>query len=286
MAKLNIPRVVGVYLIRNNRNNKGYVGSSSQKSGVFGRCSTHRKMLRQGRHDNAHLQAAWLQDGEMAFEFLLLEAVPDVEQLLTREQYWMDYLGVTHPAVGYNMCPRAGSCRGLRPSAETLARRRLALSGITKDWSAWAREELRQRNKDRVWTVESRAKISKSSRAWVRDEAYRQRMSQVKTGFKHSAASKKKMSEACKGRVFTEEHKANISRAKAGTKWEGPGVEARKAAARERLQGKTRTDLSPEARQRIGEAVRQRNIARGQKAVTPAPVSTTPEESLKPEPKS
>jgi group I intron endonuclease len=110
MAKHTLPQA-GIYCIRNLVNGRVYVGSSNH---VRKRLTTHRSMLRAGRHDSPKLQNGWNAYGEEAFEFTVLETLPGSdEQLIRREQYWIDRLRASDAANGYNTAPVAGSCRGI-----------------------------------------------------------------------------------------------------------------------------------------------------------------------------
>jgi group I intron endonuclease len=76
----------------------------------------HLHLLRKGRHHSLKLQNAWNKYGEQLV-FELLELVPDLSKLVSREQYHMDALDVYRS--GYNMAPLAGSTLGRRHSEET-----------------------------------------------------------------------------------------------------------------------------------------------------------------------
>jgi hypothetical protein len=61
-------------------------------------------------------------------------------------------------------------------------------------------EETREKMSQYIKTEEHRKKISKAKMG-----------NQARLGMKHSEETKKKMSEAAKGRKFSEEHKRNLS---------------------------------------------------------------------------
>jgi group I intron endonuclease len=93
----------GIYLIRNSANGKSYVGSSQS---IGRRLCIHIRTLRGNYHKNKHLQSAWNLHGEDAFEFLALEIVSD-DDLVSREQFWIDEFQVFNAAFGYNTKPNA-----------------------------------------------------------------------------------------------------------------------------------------------------------------------------------
>lgn len=103
------PSASGIYCIRNVLNNKRYVGSAVN---LAARYRTHKYDLRRGKHHSPHLQNSWVKYGPDAFEFVVLESCC-AEDLITREQHWMDSL-----FPEYNVLPNAGSNRGHRWSDE------------------------------------------------------------------------------------------------------------------------------------------------------------------------
>lgn len=103
-------KVPGIYLISNVENGDGYVGSTSN---LANRWSVHKYELRNNKHNNRKLQAAWVLHGEERFKFEVLCIVDSVNDLIPTEQLVMDKL---KPA--YNIAPRAGSCVGLKLSDE------------------------------------------------------------------------------------------------------------------------------------------------------------------------
>lgn len=84
----------GVYAIENTVNGKCYFGSTVDRDS---RWQHHRRYLRTGRHQNRHLQRAWVLYGEAAFRFVWLQDVPP-DQLLDAEQECLDAFG-----DGYNI---------------------------------------------------------------------------------------------------------------------------------------------------------------------------------------
>jgi group I intron endonuclease len=110
----------GVYGIYNIINNKIYIGSSNT---LCHRLTFHRRRLRRGNHPHAvHLQNAWNKHGESNFKFLIIEELPSTvikEEIINREQYWIDYYNASNSEFGYNTCSKAYSCLGIKQSDET-----------------------------------------------------------------------------------------------------------------------------------------------------------------------
>lgn len=72
----------GVYEIRNTVTGECYIGKAYS---VEERWKQHRDTLREGRHFNHLLQAAWNAYGEAAFIFGVLEEIPNAAELSARE---------------------------------------------------------------------------------------------------------------------------------------------------------------------------------------------------------
>jgi len=93
----------GVYKITNTVNGKIYIGSSQC---FKERLNKHVRLLKNGKHVNAHLQSAVLKHGLEVFHFEILE-VTNLENRFEREQFYMDSLKVCDDTVGYNISPTA-----------------------------------------------------------------------------------------------------------------------------------------------------------------------------------
>jgi group I intron endonuclease len=110
---------------------------------VRSRCTGHLKVLKDGRHPNRHLRAAWKKYGERAFEFRLLSARA-TDECLRVEQGFIDEFHSYDRACGYNLSPTAGSSLGTKLSSET--RRKISVSkkgvGLGKKMSDDARRKI------------------------------------------------------------------------------------------------------------------------------------------------
>ncbi len=104
-----------IYKIVNLVNGKVYIGSASYYNKRRG---THIGLLRQNKHKNPHLQSAWNKYKEKNFEFSIIEKVSKREDLLKREQYWLDKSKCYNRKYGYNIAKIAGSNLGNKISEE------------------------------------------------------------------------------------------------------------------------------------------------------------------------
>jgi group I intron endonuclease len=92
----------GIYIIKNNINNKIYVG---QTINFYTRWRNHKYHLNKGTHNNYYLQHAWDKYGEQNFIFKIIEECPK-ENLNEREIYWIKKLNTyvhDEESNGYNL---------------------------------------------------------------------------------------------------------------------------------------------------------------------------------------
>ncbi|RUO96033.1 hypothetical protein BC936DRAFT_142731, partial [Jimgerdemannia flammicorona] len=104
----------GIYCITNQENGQMYIGSSVN---LGNRLTAHFV----NGSSNAHLQFAIAKYGLIAFTFSVIELVAK-DQLLAREQFWLDWLFSLPAERRYNYLPTAGSLLGYKHSDETRAK--------------------------------------------------------------------------------------------------------------------------------------------------------------------
>lgn len=126
----------GVYLIKNNVNNKIYVGSTS--TSFNNRFSSHLRSLIQNKHHSKYLQNAWNKYGKNSFSFIILETCKK-NDCIKKEQYYIDTL-----KPEYNICKIAGSRLGViqgKQSSEFIAKRLFAIKKADTPERILARKE-------------------------------------------------------------------------------------------------------------------------------------------------
>jgi len=110
--------VMGIYQIRNLINDNVYIGSSGN---IRKRWIQHRSGLKSNRHSNPHLQSSWNKYGEDTFVFEKIEDVNREQDLIGREQWFLD--NVIRWGTDYNKSKIADSpMKGLFHTEETKTR--------------------------------------------------------------------------------------------------------------------------------------------------------------------
>ena len=113
MNELNCP---GIYRFTCIPNGKVYVGRSIN---VYRRILEHRQ---QAKTKNIPLYYAVRKYGWENFQVDLLERVDDPDQLIPREQFWIDALRAAERGCGYNLCPRGDGPQGFKHGPEMRAK--------------------------------------------------------------------------------------------------------------------------------------------------------------------
>lgn len=180
----------GIYAIRHKATGKAYVGSAVN---IKNRWRGHHYHLQARSHHSRPLQAAWNKYGADAFEWVVLEYV-ELDRLIEREQHYIDTYRSAVRGAGYNLCPIAGSCRGVKHSEESCIAKRA-----------------RRHRPDSI------AKMRAAKSGFRHTEETKRKMRLIKSNQPpRTPEYKTKMSEALKGRVFSEEHKARLAEAGRG----------------------------------------------------------------------
>ena len=78
----------GIYIIKNNINNKVYIGLSKN---LNNRIKQHKNRLLNNSHKNTHLQSAFNKYGINNFKVEIIE-LTEVSSLIEREQFYLDTL--------------------------------------------------------------------------------------------------------------------------------------------------------------------------------------------------
>jgi group I intron endonuclease len=140
--KHDLENCTGVYIFRNTKNGKCYIGSTVMT--FKKRMDHHLWHLRENKHKNSHFQNAWNKYGEDVFEYDILE-ICDKSECLNREQYYLNTIlfaqdfinGKSNEFIklGYNINPLATGTPNL--SKETIEKRTKTFSVFIKEASAY-----------------------------------------------------------------------------------------------------------------------------------------------------
>lgn len=163
-----------IYAIVNQSTRDMYVGSAVA---VNRRWSVHKCQLRSGKHHCKHLQNAYAKYGESGFDWEIIETVADKNNLIGREQFWLDFF-----QPSYNKRKIADSCLGVKRSIES--RQKMSMSQLGRKQSEETKLKRSISLKGKPRSAETRAKISASHK-----------------GIRPSEASRAKMSESAKRRM-------------------------------------------------------------------------------------
>lgn len=124
-----------IYEIVNTKNNKRYIGQTTQTSSV--RWSDHKYDLNTNRHDNPHLQNAWNKYGAKTFIFQVLSEAGNMKELNELEIHYINTYRTQDSKFGYNL--RSGGSNGKhsiesrkRISNSLMGKRHSAESGVRK----------------------------------------------------------------------------------------------------------------------------------------------------------
>ena len=101
---------IGVYIIQCLVNNKKYVGSSKD---CLRRMHYHRQHLRANKHWNKYLQEDWNKYEEALFTYQVVEIV-DINDLTSREDFYMELFNSRTSEFGYNIATASGKVTFIR----------------------------------------------------------------------------------------------------------------------------------------------------------------------------
>ena len=183
-----LPKDSGIYAIKNEFNNKLYIGQSIS---IQTRCKEHCQVLKQGKSKNLHLQAAWNKYGPLVFSFLLIELC-ELEKLDECEIFWIKAYKVCDRKYGYNIEEFPSGTGKRSPETRKCLRERNSHYWKDKKFTEEHKQKIREALKDvpkpprtiehiknliiaqnARWTEETRKKRSDSQYRKWQDSAYR-----------------------------------------------------------------------------------------------------------------
>lgn len=129
--------ISGIYYIYNIINGKMYIGESVD---IYRRWREHAQDLKDGAHDNVHLQRSWDKYGECNFKFNIIEKCKE-DDLLEREKYWIKFYDSFNN--GYNQTEGGEGCLGYKHNNE-------------------AKEKMKKIKREQFQDIRNREKLSKA----------------------------------------------------------------------------------------------------------------------------
>jgi len=165
---------VGIYKITNLKNNLIYIGSTVN---LYRRKNEHLKELRNNKHHNAHIQNSFNKYGEDIFEFTIQDIVFDLEFLIEREQFWIDFYKSNDKTIGYNIREKAESNVNLLASDTTRQRISNANKGHIVSEETKIKLSIANKGKSRTKSKETRLKLSIANKGKVFSQDTKYKMS-------------------------------------------------------------------------------------------------------------
>lgn len=131
-------KIICIYCVKNTVNNKKYIGSAIDFNR---RKRVHLQNLKSGRHHSYKLQNSFNKYGEVNFIFEILEVLDSKEEIIQREQFYLDKL---KPELNVTLIAGLNSHLGLKRTQET--KDKIRKSNIGRVISDETREKLRFAN--------------------------------------------------------------------------------------------------------------------------------------------
>lgn len=201
-----LPRTCGVYRITCIPTGKIYIGSSVN---LRRRWHDHQSRLNAKNARNLHFQRAWDKYGADAFCFDILEYC-NIEEVLIREQYYLNALRPFDRGVGFNIAldakaPTLGR-KNHKPRRKVVAPPKEKRAKII---TAETRKKMSESAKRRAPPVAATMKAAKINKGRKKSEETRRKMSHA--GLNRQPDHNRKIGVAQKGRVFSEETRRKMS---------------------------------------------------------------------------
>lgn len=205
----------GIYKITNLVNDRFYIGSTFN---FYERFIQHRADLRKNKHNNQFLQNSWNKYGEENFSFAIMEVVSNIDDLLIREQHWLDETNSYNRCVGYNIAKNAKApMTGLKHSNE--AKEKISKVHKGKIISEEQKEKASNFHKGKTISDLQKEQIRHSVHEYWTEEKRNEHSLLIKEIRKNNPEISKKISIANKGKSknISDEERIRRSESKKGS---------------------------------------------------------------------
>lgn len=188
----------GIYAIKNSINNKVYIGSAISFKRRF---RIHKCDLLKGRH-NKRLQNFVNKYGFDVLWFEIIESVDKKEDLINREQFWINHYKSYISKNGFNICKIAGSTLSVKmPKSHRDASKKRMLGNklsLNRNWSKEEKEKIGKRSKS-MWGNNPEKKIEMGKKLSKQRKGKPQWLDKPHPllGKKHPAKGQKRTKEFC-----------------------------------------------------------------------------------------
>ena len=172
----------GIYKIVNLKTNKKYIGKTMDR--FIERYWNHTWKLKNKVHDNKYLQYSWDKYGEDAFSFEVVKVYVDGEDIDALERFYIDYFDTYKN--GYNLTVGGEGTKGYVPTEENkrIVGEKNRINNLGKKHSKETREKMSKAHKGYVKTSEHRRNLSLSLKGKFVSDETRQKLRELNTGSK------------------------------------------------------------------------------------------------------
>lgn len=205
-----------IYKCENIVNGKVYIGQTIRS--LKQRISSHYSAA---KIDTLYFHEALNKYNKSDFVWSEIDSASSLEELASKEQYWIAYYNSNTKEFGYNLTSGGELNKRLSDSAK----QKISIANKGKIISAETRQLLSERLKGRVVSNDTRLKHSMACSGSNNPmygkkftEEHRRKIGEASKGRHHSDETKEKISLAHRGKIVSEETRQKLSVAKTGKK--------------------------------------------------------------------
>jgi len=202
----------GIYSIKSLANGRIYIGSAIN---IANRIFEHSRKLKQNSHCNVHLQNTWNKYGENDLKFEVLYFCKEKDLLKNEQRFIDEYKDKIGWDNMFNINPMTSSSLGRECSEET--KEKISISqtgkkawnkGLTKETDERIKKYANKLNGQNIWENKEhpRGMLGK-----IHTEKTKEKIGFAQRGIPKSDEHNRKNSESHIGKIFSKEHRNNLS---------------------------------------------------------------------------